>query len=624
MVPDSFRSAGFLIRKEILTMTQMKQARLSAAIATVMGGAALAVPLASMAVDVNSPWGFSPTHSGQAVIVPYYTTRYGWRTTIGMTNTTDSALLVKARFREAMNSRDVLDFSIMLSPHDMWVAVLRPNEGTGGVELVIPDGERSCTSPVVLGGGSRNANGQDIVQLSAEAYTGSNADGGATELGRLREGYIEFFVAGECRQGEPCMTSSAPSNNNLEPRPGIGWLVTHEEKADGTWQPRDCAAASNMGRANSRFPGTSRLTTFLENANGFSSGVPGNLAMRAGSPLWLGPADPVTGAAEGAGWGGVRHPAPLRGFVQYSNLTQGLGGGVDVLHLDAVACTGRYSNNHMGTDTARTAQDLVADCDWVGTQQNNLLASAQDLDFFLEPTLATMPMGLWDARGLGAVEYRFTWARTLSEWTNNDTTQTYTDWVINFPTKAFHVDRSTPDVVQANFNRWRVDGSGYVANGETAPLAPFDNLWGEYPSFVNPVLDSTFGAPVRFELAFWDREERRVLGETVVSPGPNVPALLPYETNVISFRPDGMVGVLGSTIGQYYDLLGQLRAGNTTGSTRGGWARLDFANRDMGAVPFFVGLPVYGVNFTTQQVSEMNAPFPSGFVTMHGYEYLRQ
>ena len=57
---------------------------------------------------------------GDAALFPYYTAQGGWQTFVRLINTSNEAMAVKVRFREQANSRDVLDFMVLLSPNDMW------------------------------------------------------------------------------------------------------------------------------------------------------------------------------------------------------------------------------------------------------------------------------------------------------------------------------------------------------------------------------------------------------------------------------------------------------------------------------------------------------------------------
>jgi hypothetical protein len=61
---------------------------------------------------------------GDVLIFPYYTVRDGFQTTLTFVNTSDNFLAVKFRFMEGYNSRDVLDFNVVMSPYDVYTGVV--------------------------------------------------------------------------------------------------------------------------------------------------------------------------------------------------------------------------------------------------------------------------------------------------------------------------------------------------------------------------------------------------------------------------------------------------------------------------------------------------------------------
>ncbi|MGH8498488.1 MAG: hypothetical protein ACRERV_06760, partial [Methylococcales bacterium] len=62
---------------------------------------------------------------GEVGVAPYYTVRSGWLSLINITNTADESVVVKVHFLEARNSRDVFNFTIALSPFDVFTAIIR-------------------------------------------------------------------------------------------------------------------------------------------------------------------------------------------------------------------------------------------------------------------------------------------------------------------------------------------------------------------------------------------------------------------------------------------------------------------------------------------------------------------
>jgi len=144
-----------------------------------------------------------------------------------------AALAVKVRLHEAVNSRDVLDFNVLMSPHDVWSAYLAPN-ATGGATLKTDD--NSCTSQIIAAAG---------LSTAKLAYTGANADSGPTTAERSKEGYVELIVMGEC-SGKSTDTSGcfAAHADGATGGPGIGYLTQHVE---GT--PCDCTTADSYFEA---------------------------------------------------------------------------------------------------------------------------------------------------------------------------------------------------------------------------------------------------------------------------------------------------------------------------------------------------------------------------------------
>ena len=164
-------------------MKLFKKSTLSLALTAAMIGGVVATQTASAYPQgaAGAPH-VSNSGLGQALIYPYYSVREGTQTTINVFNTSNThAVAVKVRFREHQNSRDVLDFNLVLSPNDKWFANLNAT-AAGGVQLTTSD--KSCTVP-------ESINGQQFLD---DAYTFTAfRDSGAQTLGRLQEGYAEII-----------------------------------------------------------------------------------------------------------------------------------------------------------------------------------------------------------------------------------------------------------------------------------------------------------------------------------------------------------------------------------------------------------------------------------------------
>ena len=134
----------------------------------------------------------NPKGLGQVLIYPYYTVNKGQDTLISLVNVSDLGKVAHVRFHEGYNGRPVLDFLVLLSPHDVWTgAVTAANEG--GAQLISRD--HSCTLPALPAAGQ---------PFSSRGYTGSDVfnrpDGGPQTIDRTREGHIEIVVDGDIRR----------------------------------------------------------------------------------------------------------------------------------------------------------------------------------------------------------------------------------------------------------------------------------------------------------------------------------------------------------------------------------------------------------------------------------------
>ena len=164
--------------------------------AAVAGLGALAAAGAAQAVSVNHDG------LGQVLIYPYYTVRAvdipigttpptvvaaAYNSLLSVVNSTASTKVVKVRFLEGKNSREVLDFNLYLSAKDVWTAAIIPSGEGGGIFTA----DKSCTTPVVS---SSSASPTLFVNYG---YSGSNDDKAGTSLDRTKEGYVEIIEMGD-------------------------------------------------------------------------------------------------------------------------------------------------------------------------------------------------------------------------------------------------------------------------------------------------------------------------------------------------------------------------------------------------------------------------------------------
>lgn len=211
-----------------LLNARQKMVTLAVASALAGGGAALtSAPAHAINVSQNN--------LGQVLLYPYYTTRNGYDTLISVVNTSDRTVAFKIRFREALNSREVRDFNVILSPYDVWNGAVT-SDGAGGALFRTFD--KSCTSPLLPA--SATVAGATEIGFTNAAYTGEaldatdpaypfHIDGGGTGIDRVREGYIE--VISMFSSTLDTGSTSAQSTNVVE---------YNAKHVNGV--PRDCAA----------------------------------------------------------------------------------------------------------------------------------------------------------------------------------------------------------------------------------------------------------------------------------------------------------------------------------------------------------------------------------------------
>lgn len=175
-------------RKKVVTL----------AVASALGGVAMmSAPAHAMNVAQDG--------KGEVLLFPYYTVRNGFDTIFSVVNTSDRTVLFKVRFREAKNSREVRDFNVALSPHDVWTAGVTASGADGALVRTF---DKSCTSPILPAG----PNGSTEVGFTSLGYDGSDSqfvyDNGGRNLSRVQEGYIEVIEMAYSTVPESQITSA--------------------------------------------------------------------------------------------------------------------------------------------------------------------------------------------------------------------------------------------------------------------------------------------------------------------------------------------------------------------------------------------------------------------------------
>ena len=154
-----------------------KSLKQAIALATAIGASASAY-----AVNVNQDG------QGQVLLYPVFTAENGNVTAVSVTNTTNEIKAVKVRFVEGMNSAEVLDFNLYLSPYDVWSGAVVATDT--GAKLVTQD--NSCTA------GKIPAAGQNFVNFAYGSGSAKDtADAKFHGTDRARVGHLEIIEMGE-------------------------------------------------------------------------------------------------------------------------------------------------------------------------------------------------------------------------------------------------------------------------------------------------------------------------------------------------------------------------------------------------------------------------------------------
>ncbi len=560
---------------------------------------------------------------GQVLIMPFYTVQGTNETLISVVNTTDNVKAVKVRFREAMNSRDVLDFNLYLSPHDVWVAKVMDAED-GGAKLFVPASEETCTVPMIP------AEGQPFLPFDYAGVEGLRepADAGPYGIERTETGYVEIIEMGEMMlpiDEDGNLTAATDESGNLTDEGEILALAaTHVNPVTGEVWGADCQALVDAWTVGVNKPSGVWITDLEEN------GTPGQTGMY-----------PATG-----GLAGGAAVINVQDGVEYSEPTTVIDnfyadGVVDVEVQDASGNiiyegTGVINHAQPGTElpslTQAQAESNVFVSSSTSVVTDDWSGNARPLDFLLtDGTRATLVDATVDS--VSAVLMA---QKVINEYTVNPAVGATTDWVVTFPTKGFYqvsptCEDSEGNEVDESGNAYMPGDEGVTCSGEA--IDPFNALYDADPQ---EQACETY-APM-----YYDRNERfdiepPVTGEEgpVFSPAvPGIPPELPtyvglcYEANVVSFVNNDVDESVfdADVIRGTFALADGYAAGwasmdlSTYVSTASGSVDVS-ANTMTGSSNTYVGLPVIG--FAATRLGNSNVGVGAAYANTIPHRYVR-
>jgi hypothetical protein len=618
------------MKRQPISVQRPAVRRLVTATSAVLAGGILLSSAAQAGGEAPMPYLADNEGLGDTALFQYYTAKNNWKTFFRLINTSDKAIVVKVRFREAANSREVLDFEVALSPEDMWSGWTTENALGADTGPGIKTTDNSCIFPSPDNGGDEGFQTQPDGSLAAlfkeRAFTGPYYDNGPfpdDPDARMAEGHFEVIGVAA-----------------YDPASDFARAVTHRQSGPGFGFPNDCGEAENL--FNNQFvdddydvPNALAANAYLINtATGQGAGYDPNIIANCAdtslrSITLLTDTSPDLDDCTPGGFG---DPASIVGgiptFAPNSTIAvnQRLWNGEDVPDVvttryvaDILPWRGNNSGDLPGNlsldGTFNFDSNKDGDCNDPGEQniaerdvplavyeaaaqdEIKLLRTAgncfQELNSSTKQGPATTavqqdfaPNG-WRIKqkgvageyhvsgGVDAISSLFMADSVINEWAASNTggaiSAYYTQWILTFPTKNYYVDLQDDPILSANL--FGEDISPTLAR-TTQPtdesFAPFGGL---------PLGTSIFEdqgsscEPVKVEM--WNREESPV---SYTSPAPTPENELCWETNVVAFTDPDNASVfegLGSDFAMLIDPLSKPIDAGGKPSDRG-WARMTF------------------------------------------------
>jgi len=436
--------------------------------------------------------------TGETLIFPFYSAQSSNATNINIANTTGAHKAVKVRVLEAENSQEVIDFNLYLSPEDHFSFAITADDATGGATLITRD--NSCTVPAIPEGGValrslKYAGDKRAVEDDPKTDADESKDNyDNTGIGRTQVGYIEVIEMGQLDPAAAPVIDKDGIASTTVKAINAAAAITHD--ANGV--PADCG--------------------ILVDAWSTIKGVDG---------VWLAESKvkPSTGNSEFlANWAG----GGLYGYASVINVNQGATFG-----YDAVAITDHVAAGATGSDMHYQPGDIRPNFTDSALDTKSIVSvngDAVTLDF----------SGDYDGGPVDRVQAlnaTIMASEVYNDYVTDADIGATTDWLMMFPTKAFHV------------------------NG-TEPIEPFSVLWNGQ-SACEPT-----------ELSAVDREESTP--PPPPSPGSSGPDFSPapptppgpapkgddvplcYEATIVQFAAESAAGTpadegIGVGVGTYLD-----------------------------------------------------------------------
>lgn len=506
----------------------MQKKILSLAVAGALGG---------VAASANAALYVQEDGVGHMLVVPYFTVQNGANTLINIVNTNQTTgKAVKVRFRSALDSDDIFDFQVFLSPGDVWTGSVS-QAASGKAQMATTD--KSCTRPSSVNQEFVTARLQATSTVSVEEQT--------------REGYVEIFeMADIIKDAQATSTSTSDQATSLY----------YQTKHVNGVAPCNANVLAGVGTVASLYEDLTAPTGDLL-ANWTIINVP-------------------QAAAYGGGATAIKASTTTRVVYWDQNAVA-----VSAVN-DTAAAGARLGADGSSTQVAGWSADGVLISDY-GASGTFYAAANYDFPDMSTPyeTATTSAAAQADALSSALMT-----ASLTNEYLTSSTVGAATDWVISMPTRRYHVaGRGTSsDGVSTSTTGY------YDPTDKLGPTGPFSNSSSKV--FVEYAADGR-SACVKLSSGaykYYNREEGTPgSAPTVDVISPNTVADVPA---VRLCGEVTVVGVNGASSASSV-LAGHVAYTNVTFDSGyvEGWARLDLSKQSDGAASPWSGLPVIGQAF---------------------------
>jgi len=563
--------------------------------AAVFGVAALVGSASAVVTNQNiNVQGFTPATAlelnpdglGHILVVPYFTVNGGNDTYLSIGNTdVRHGKAVKVRFRGAGNSDDIFDFTVFLSPGDVWTAAVT-KDASGAAKLITTD--KSCTLPSTVGKGS------------GSAFVTARVPGNA--VAATTEGYVEIFNMADV---PPTLYSAGGATATANP------LYTATKHVSGV-APCTASAFTPLN------PTTNAGYTFFQSADSTLAAYTATEA--------LGFTNPSTGLK--ANWTIINVPK--------SAAWTGAAVAVEARNAGGSPAVGNivFSPQTADNVTLANARTLTADpllrggattMATTGTSTLSATAPIQaamyDLPDLSTPYTYTDLVAAANGVGTRAQAFKLTNALAASSVANEFVVDPailgQTDWVFSLPTRRYNVARDYAgsatyytnygfdDAAGAIAGQWNFFSTANITTNTAYPnILCVGGISGAAGGNGTPTVRLTSGQT-------GDREETFLSSsaEFVVSPGvPGAAFAICGETSVFSFAANGQTSALGASLTRF-DIGAPYTNGwarvATPGLSTGAATGLNSVATNAPVVGGNHGLPVIG--FAVMQIKNNNA-----------------